>query len=1085
MCRRYLFVHRSNHALVIGLLLIVLGFVTREAQAQTTGTIYGTISDSAGAAVGGAAVTVKNLETNLTRTSTTSAEGSYALTLLPVGVYSFVVEAPGFRQFLREKVEVEVQANVRMDVKLEVGQVTEQVIVTGAPPQVDTGSATLGKVVEERRIVELPLNGRNFLQLGVLQAGVVPPPTGINMLGSGTNSTPGGTSFNFSVNGQRITSNNHLLDGVNNVEPFSGAAMVVPSPDSLREFRILTNAYTAEFGRAGGSIVTVITKSGSNQYHGSLYEFLRNDAFDARNFFSPQVPALKQHQFGGTFGGRILKDRTFFFGSYEGFRQTKGLPTSTTVPSLLVRQGNFTQEVRKPIDPITRLPFQGDIIPAERIDAVARNVLNLYPEPNAGPTTWSGAPVAVNDRDQFVVRVEHSLFDNKNSLTGRYVLDEGALLSPGGSSILNIGVVSVPGFALETANRFQNFLLADTHIFSERVINDFRFSYQRAKVKNETPIVTQDPSALGFTYPTAVDIHATPGIAVSGLTALGYNFFNERLSNFYEFVDNISVNVGKHSVKFGGDIRHTRVFGLFPSIAFGSFGFTGGVTGNPLGDLLLGRATLFLQAGGKADKKIQQTAYYFYGLDDFRLRNNLTLNLGLRYELVPGYTGEENLVLTFKAGQQSTFNPLYPTGLLRPTDPGIPRTLFPTGKKNFAPRVGIAWDPFRDGKSSVRAGYGIFYDDSSLVQIYTVQQPPDFQPITTTILPQSFADPFLGNSPFKPPITFPLAFPNGFTTTWTAPDYRLPYIQHWNLTLQRQISSSLAVEVAYVGNKGTRLQGTTDPNQAIWAPGASNANAASRRPNPRIGNVLEISSRFHSNYHGLQTTVTQRLDRGLTFQASYTWSKSIDDTSLATGFFTIAGQSSRPENSRDLKAERGRSAFDIRHRFVTSYVYELPFFAEDKGVVASVFGGWRLNGIVALQSGYPFTVIDTGDPNRDTVADNDRTNVSRNPNLPAGERTPSRWFDTTAFARFTPPSFGNASRNIVEADGIINFDIGLAKDIVFSEQRRLEFRWEVFNIFNHPNFAAPVNDFNAASFGRVLRTSTPERQMQFGLKFLF
>jgi Carboxypeptidase regulatory-like domain len=1084
MVRKYFFAGIKNGALFASVALILL--VAVEAQGQTTGTIYGRVNDSSGATITAATVTVRNLETDYTRTAVTDAEGAYSFTLLSVGKYSITVEAKGFRPYEQKGLELQVAANLRVDIRLEVGQLTEGVNVTGEAPQVDTASATLGKVVEERRIVELPLNGRNFLQLGVLQTGVVPPIPGINSLGSGTNSTPGGTAFNFSVNGMRITSNNHLLDGANNVEPFSGAAMIVPSPDALQEFRILTNSYSAEFGRAGGSIVTVLSKSGTNSYHGSVYEFLRNEIFDARNFFAPQVPALKQNQFGATFGGRIIKNKTFFFGSYEGFRQRRGVPTSTPVPSLLVRQGDFSQEAVKPIDPLTGQPFPGGIIPQDRIDAVARNVLKLYPEPNLGSNIWTGAPSAVNDRNQFMVRGDHTFIEDKNTLTGRYLFDQGLLLSPGGQAILNIGAVNVPGFSLESPNRFQNLILADTHVFSQRVINDFRFSYQRANVTNERPVDPQDPSSLGFTYPIVSPLRATPGIAVSGYTALGYNFFNDRLSNFYEFVDTIAVSAGKHNLKFGGDIRRTQVSGLFSSIVFGSFGFTGAVTRNPLGDLLLGRPLTVLQAGGKADKKIHQTAYYFYGQDELRLRQNLTLNLGLRYELVPGFTDPDRLEMTFVPGVQSVLSPTLPRGILRPGDPGIPDNLIRTGKRNFAPRIGIAWDPFGDGKTSIRAGYGLFYDDSSLVQIFTVQQPPDFQPIIVTILPSSFADPYLGKSPFTPPLNFPLNFPPGFTVTWTAHDYKLPYIQHWNLTLQRQLTSSLAVEIAYVGNKGTRLQGTVDPNQPIWAPGATSGNAASRRPYPLIGNVLEITSRFNSNYHGLQTTVTQRFNHGLSFQASYTWSKAIDDTTLPTGFFTVPGQPTRPQNSRNLEAERGLSAFDVRHRFVLSYLYELPFYKQStSGAASYLLGGWKLSGIVALQSGYPFTVIDTRDPSVDTVADNDRTDVLRNPNLPSDQRTPNRWFDTSAFVRFSPPNFGNAGRNILFTDGIVNFDLGLAKDFKFGEERKLEFRWEIFNVFNHPNFGVPVNDLNSPSFGRVLRTMTSERQMQFGLKFLF
>jgi hypothetical protein len=1008
-------------------------------------------------------------------------------------LYDISVAAHGFKPYDQTALELQIEANLRVDFKLEVGQITERVVITAATPQVDTGSATLGKVVEEKRIVDLPLNGRNFLQLGLLQAGVTPPLSGIDVVGSGTNSTPGGTKFNFSVNGMRSVSNNHLLDGVNNVEPMSGAAMIVPSADAIQEFRILTNSYGADFGRAGGSIVTVITKRGENSYHGSVYEFLRNDYFDARNFFSPDVPALKQNQFGGTFGGRIIKDRTFFFGSYEGFRQKAGIATSTTVPSLLVRQGDFSQEVIKPIDPLTKQPFPANRIPQNRIDSVAAKLLALWPAPNQGSNIWTGAPTSSNDRNQFMIRLDHTSMGARNTLTGRYVIDQGSLSTPKGGSTSPIGAIDVPGFAFADTSRFQNFMLADTHIFSPELINDFRFSYQRAKVKAGFPVAPQDPQSFGLTYPQPASVAVIPQIVLFGYSSLGYTIFNSRLSNFYGFVENLTLSKGKHNIKLGAEVRHTKVFGLFPSLSFGTFQFNGTVTNNPLGDFLLGKSSVFSQVGGREDKDIKQTAAYFYFQDDFRVSRNLTLNLGLRYELVPGFTEKDNLLTTFVPGVQSVVSPSLPPGLLRPGDPGIPATLFHTGKLNFAPRVGLAWDPFGDGKTSVRAGYGIFYDDSALVQQFTVQQPPDFQPFFVIVSPPSLADPFVGNSPFKPPIKFPLPLSPGFTVGLLGSDFKLANIQHWNVTFQRQLTPSLAVEVAYVGNKGTNLQGDMDPNQAIWSPGASlaGANLRARRPYNPIGRIFQVSSIFNSNYNGLQTTLTHRFSGGLSFQAAYTWSKAIDDVSKPTSFFRMPGQVGRPQDSRNLAAERGLSAFDVRHRFVLSYVYELPFFKGDSNLASFILGGWRLSGITTLQSGSPFSVLDTSDPGLDGTPDNDRPDVLKNPNLPSSQRTPARWFDTSAFARFiasanrTTPAFGTAGRNILISDGIVNFDAGLAKEFKLAESRHLEFRWEVFNIFNHPNFGVPVNDLNAPNFGRVLRTSTPERQMQFALKFVF
>lgn len=1051
--------------------------------AQTTGTIYGTVTDPSGAAIVAAKVTAENGQTGLIRSSITSANGAYTIPLLPIGNYELSVEAPGFEIFRQSGLILQVEQQMLVNVKMQVGQVTQRVTVTAAPPQVNTSSATLGKVVEERSIVNLPLNGRNFLQLGVLQPGVVPPVAGILSQGSGTNHTPGGTSVDFVVNGLRPTSNNYLLDGVNNVEPFTGTAMIVPSVDAIQEFRILTNMYSAEFGRGGGSIVTILTKSGTNAFHGSAYDFLRNDIFDARNIFAPSVPKLTQNQFGGTVGGPVLKNRTFFFASYEGFRQRHGEPISTPVPSLAERSGNFNQDAVKPINPATQQPFPNNQVP---VNPVAANVLKLYPQPNLGSNIWTGTPELSADRDQLDVRIDHALIRGRNNLTGRYILDQGSYDEPGGSSILNLGIVNVPGFGLQSPNRFQNLEVGDTNIFSSRLLNEFRFSYQRSRVTNELPTNNTSPAALGFTYPIDSSVPAPPGIAVSGFSALGYNFFNNYLLNLYQYSDNVTVTRGNHSFKFGGDAVHTDIGGIFSSIAFGSFGFTGAVTHNPVADLVLGAPTEFLQAGGKDNKGVSQTAYSLYAEDDYRAFRKLTLNLGVRWEVSPGFTDPENLEMTFVPGEQSVQSPTLPLGLLRPGDPGIPQTIFPTSHHDFAPRIGLAWDPSGQGKTSIRAGYGIFYDDSSLLQIALVQQPPDFQPINVLILPKSFANPYSpGTSPFTPPLSFPLKFVPGFTATWVSQDFKLPYVQQWNFTVQHQFTSTLAVELGYVGDKGTRLQGTYDPNQAVWMPGASRTNVQSRRPYPLIGNVLDIASRFASTYNGLQANVTKRVGNGLTFQGSYTFSRAIDNDSAPTGFYTIPGQQTRPQNSRDLAAEKGLSAFDIRHRFVGSYVYALPFYTSRQGLRAAALGGWRLSGIVTTETGRPFTVYDSADPNAGTLVDNTRPNVLSNPNLPRGQQTPQRWFNTAAFQRITPGTWGNEGRNTLFTAGIIDFDMGLAKDFRLLRENDLEFRWEVFNIFNHPDFAAPINDFNSPSFGRVLSTTVPEKQMQFALKFLF
>ena len=1096
MRRHSMFLQHSIAVLM--LVAAAMLFTANDSHAQTTGNIYGTITDASGAAIPGADVLAENNRTNLNRAAITDDQGGYRLTLLPVGVYSVSVTLQGFSPARQNDVEVHATEDAHVNLTLQVGQVTSQVIVSGSiTPQVDTSTSTLGKVVEERRIVDLPLNGRNFLQLGTIQAGVVAAPVGIQATGSGTDNTPGGTSNQFSVNGMKITSNNHLLDGANNVEGMTGAAMVVPSPDTIEEFRILTNNYSAEYGRAGGSIVTVVTKSGTNAFHGSAYEFLRNDVLDARNFFSPEVPTLKQNQFGFTVGGPIVADKTFFFGGYEGFRQRKGRATNALVPSLKLRNGDFSDlpVANRPNQPFSGDRWENDIIPLAFHDPVARQVLNLWPLPNQGPDNWVSTPVGSNDRDQFVIKIDHSFLDGNNTLTGRYFLDEGDLLQPNGLFGQNQGFIDVPGFAFSDSNRFQNLTVADTHIFGNSVINEFRFAYARARIGSGKEISTINNRDFGFTYPTAGEGgDFFPPHAVAPFSGLGYPVRgNDRVSRTFQFANNVSINKGRHSLKFGVDIRRYNVFSDFPSTNHGNFNFNFGfVTGSPYGDFLLGQPSFFLQTAGASVKELFKTDMYLYFHDTFRINPRLTLNFGLRYELAPGFMEKNDLQFAVMPGVQSTVSPTLPTGLVRPGDPGVSRRIIGTDKNNFGPRVGLSWDLTGDGKTSLRAGGGIFYDDTALISSTTLQMPPEIQAFYFVLVAfdptTTYGAPFGGNSPVAGDLTPPLPIIAGLPVTTLDLGLKLGSVGHWNLTLQRQLTPAMAVEVAYVGNSGWNLNSMNNDNQAVFGPNVTRDTVGARRPlGAALSDTFTITHGFNQSYHGMQTTLTQRFSEGLSFQAAYTWSSAIDNASTFGTFFNIPGQALDPGHAADLSNDKGLSAFHLRHRFVLSYIYELPFLKDQSGALGNIFGGWRINGITSLQTGSPFTILDASDASFDNTS-GDRPNLVGDPNN--GPKTPAEWFSRSAFQSVPeedrPVMQGTAGRNIVLTDGIVNFDFGLTKVFRLTESTKIEFRWEAFNLFNHANFGVPKNNLqDGPALGQILNTSTPERIMQFALKLIF
>lgn len=1058
---------------------------------ETTATLSGTVIDSNKSVLPGAKVTATNEATGFSRSVDTEGNGAYILPLLPVGQYELTVEANGFKKYLQRGITLTVNQSAHVHAQLSVGALSEVLEINSEASQVNTQQSGVGQVINQRKIQELPLNGRNFLQLATLQAGVTP---GIGTISEFTPAHKG--QITFSVNGLRQQSNNFLLDGADNNDGFLGTAAGVPNPDALQEFRILTNSYSAEYGRGGGAQVNIITRSGTNNFHGSAYNFLRNDVFDARNFFSSEVPKLRQNQFGATFGGPVVRNKTFFFGSFEGFRRRQGVTNSSVVPTAAQRLGDFTGAALIK-DPSNTLPcttadrrgcFADNKIPDARISPIAKNILALLPLPNRGGNQLSVTRNGTTDTNQFLVRADHTL-SAKNNLTARYFYDYGNGTKP----FSNPPPVNVPGFEYQDEFGFQNAIVSDTHNFTPRLLNEMRVAYSRTRTLFNQSQSKVTPASLGFTYPIGGQA-IPPLISISGFTSIGSVFETNALrrDNIYQFQDHLTWLLGKHNLRMGADVFINQ-YGLREDNSnSGNFNFNGGVTGNAMADFLLGLSNRFTQANAGAPAYFSSRYFQPYVQDDFKLHPRLTLNLGLRYELNGAMREKNNRLVAFQPGQKSTRFPTAPTGLLFEGDPGVNR-IVKIDKNNLAPRVGFAWDVFGNGKTSLRGGYGVYYDVvlATLYANFVVSVP--YTTTFTVTNPARFADPFNGASPFASGNTN-LGFPSLLPLTLVDADYVSPYNQQWNLTVQREVAKDLVVEVGYLGTKGTHLPGTRVLNTAefrnVGTQAPSSRNIDARRPlGPAFGTIYNYQSTFNSNYHGLQTTANKRFSRGFSLLAAYTWSKAIDNGSYPTGRRAVrVGTLAQDQNN--LNGERGLSNFDARHRFVLSGIWELPIFRTRQDVVGKVLGGWQFNGILQLQSGKPFVVQDSTDPNVDGVSA-DHPDLIRNPNL--DKRTVDLFFDTAAFVRVPAGTnrFGTAGRNVVIGPDYKNLDVSLFKNFRLTERLRTEFRWEIFNALNHANFdnpggGAPANDIASPVFGRLQSTlPNSERIMQFALRFAF
>ncbi|MCA1602142.1 MAG: TonB-dependent receptor [Acidobacteria bacterium] len=1069
---------------------------------QETATITGEVTDASGGLVPKAMITVTNVGTNISVNTETNDQGSYTVSSLRPGDYRITVEKSGFNKSLRSGVTLQVNQFARLDITLQAGQVSETVEVVGGAPLLESETSSRGSVIDQKKIVDLPLNGRDYNQLALLSPGVLP-------------GTPRLASVNFkgvlNVNGNRTFNNVFLLDGVDNISysnSFRGenVQLVQPSIEALQEFKIQTNAYSAEFGRSSGAVVNATIKSGSNAIHGSLYEFLRNDALDANNFFSNALgapkPVRKRNQFGVAIGGPIVKNRTFWFADYEGLREREGIPRVRLVPTAAEKAGLFSSAVVDPFaagrPEFSRNPAGQWVIPASRWDPVGAAIVKLIPDPNvAGTNIYASTPVTKTRQDQFDVRIDHQFASNL-TLFGRYSFVDTDTFRP--APLPGLAEGSFNDAFGSNLNRSQALALGLTWILRPTFIGDFRLGWGRGNYFTNPPNVGVDGAAevgLKNVPNDPAIVGGVPKVNIQGFDAVGRHTSTPQFQTPRSINPRatFSWNRGTHFFKFGGEFLHveTKINDLNATI--GRMNFENRFTNRAVGDLLLGLPSqLALTSFTVMDQG--QNMYFSFIQDDYKVTPKLTLNVGLRYEYATPPIEKENRFANF---DPATGRDVFAT------DGGIfERSLIHPDRNNFAPRFGFAWTPL--SRVVIRGAYGVFFT-------HTVRQgregllgfnPPflvDNLLQTTVSGPAAVASaaPFLLVNGYPAGLLDPASLAPTIGRRAQDAFQRTPYIQQYNFGIQYELLKDLLLDVAYVGNKGTKLNGFRNLNQRAVITNANGSQSAGARPYPAVGDIQWMENRVGSSYNSLQARLEKRFTRGLSALLSYTWGKALtgspDHISTSGGGAGIdTGTFREPQDGNNLGADRGLAEFDIKHRFVASYIYELPFGHGRKwgagwnSVADAFLGGWQVTGIHVLQGGLGLTatlggasVLNIGGERRA------RPNLIGNPVLPDSERTLARWFNTAAFQPAFSPSpqaFGNAGVGIMRGPNYRNFDFTLAKNFDLTERFRAQFRTEFFNAFNRANFGPPNIARDSSGFGQILGASNA-RIIQFGLKLYF
>jgi hypothetical protein len=1047
-------------------------FVPAQVYAQATASIVGTVRDSSGAAVPGAKITATNVSTGFTLTRESTPEGTYSLPLLPVGDYRIDAQVTGFQSFARTGVRLAVNDIANIDITLTVGAVAESVEVTAAAPLLETQTGTLRGVVDEQRIVNLPLNGRDITQLVSVQAGVIP---------RSTSSSEGNA---YSVNGSRQNGVYYMMDGGMNTDSYRNFSGLFPNPDAIQEFSIQKNNFTAEYGNATGAVVSVVTKSGTNEFHGSMFEFLRNGAVNARNFFATSRDNLKRSQFGGTLGGPIVKNRAFFFFGYQGTRlRTDPQLTRQFLPTAAMRSGDFSGVSGTIIDPVTRQPFPGNRIPADRLSPVTQAFLKYIPVPSSPTgerfTGYQNRP----SENEYTARVDYNFTSHR--LSARYFWR--SYERPFTGNQQDLASMFTSDLSRST-QPYGNWTFSDVWVASPNIINNATFTIRSRRTLNDwtaidLPIDAAQAGVAGIAVkdPASVYINVTGGF----LSRPGWNY--EKKDRDYHFSDTLTTIRGNHELKFGGEYMHLSNEIKNDFRTMGLFDFNGSITGNAMADLMLGQVYRFWQGGGEY-KELKGHRYGVFVQDNWRTTTNLTLNLGVRWDPVLPYTDTLGRVQCFVPGVQSTRFPNAPLGYLNAGDKGCPEGGFEKYWKSFSPRLGFAYRP-GGGKTVVRGGAGLFWNPQFTVLYNGFVNSAPFSP-QVTVFGVPFENPYVGAqnpfpqafAPFDAPSNSTFGLPLGQFGAFSS-GFKPSYMESFNFTLEREAWAGLLLRASYVGNLGRRLSYNYDPNYARYAPGATTGNIQQRRPFQDFGSILVADSGSNSSYHALQLSVERRLSRGFSFELNYTWSKAIDEFSEDT----VPGQSVSIPIPLDRRAGRAVADFDNTHRLVSSWVWQLPAFKTAPAAARAFIGGWETGGIATLRSGFPFSVRSGSDRSLSGVG-GDFADIIGDPNLPSdrskGDKI-ARYFNPAAFVPAAPGTFGNAPRNLLRGPGSINFDLSAMKNIPIHENIRMQFRAEFFNAFNNVNLSAPFATVNTPSrFGRIESADSP-RIIQFALKLSF